>query len=119
MGRRHGGTRTCTQQSNRARGGGVLGDNDDDDDDNSGHDEDDNNDDDGGWGGWDGRMKLGITAVEQQIHKDGVHRTTSQSDVIQANDRSQLTLNRFVKRRPHPASIMGGMKSNKRFRKPK
>ena len=43
------------------------------------------------------RTKLGITAVEQQIRKDGMHRTTSQSDVIQANDSSQLTLDRFVK----------------------
>jgi hypothetical protein len=38
------------------------------------------------------RTILGITAVEQQIRKDGMHRTTSQSDVIQANDSSQLTL---------------------------
>jgi hypothetical protein len=42
----------------------------------------------------------------------------SQSDVIQAIDSSQLTLDRFVKQRPHPASIMASMKSNKRFRKP-
>ncbi len=43
------------------------------------------------------RTKLGITAVEQQIRKDGMHRTTSQSEMIQANDSSQLTLDRFVK----------------------
>ncbi len=64
------------------------------------------------------RTKLGITAVEQQIRKDGMHRTTSQSYAIQANDSSQLTLDRFVKRHPHPAFIMGSMKSNKRLRKP-
>jgi hypothetical protein len=53
------------------------------------------------------RTKLSITAVEQQICKDGMHRTTSQSDAIQA-----------VKQCPHPASIMAGMKSNKRLHKP-
>jgi hypothetical protein len=31
---------------------------------------------------------------------------------------SQLTLDCFVKKRPHPASIMADMKSNKRYRKP-
>ena len=64
------------------------------------------------------RTKLGITAVEQQIRKDGMHRTSSQSDVVQVNDIPQITLDRFVKRRPHPASIVGSMKSNKRLRKP-
>jgi hypothetical protein len=56
--------------------------------------------------------------VEQQIRKDGMRRTTSQSDAIQANVSSQLTLDCFVKRRPHPASIMASMKFNKRFSKP-
>jgi hypothetical protein len=64
------------------------------------------------------RTKLGITTVQQQIHKDRMHRTTSQSDAIQASNSSQLTLDHFVKKRPHPASIMADMKSNKRFRKP-
>jgi hypothetical protein len=64
------------------------------------------------------RTKLGITAVQQQIRKGGMHRTTSQFDAIQANGSSQLTLNRFVKKHPHPASIMADMKSNKHLRKP-
>jgi hypothetical protein len=64
------------------------------------------------------RAKLCITAVQQQIRKDGMHRTTSQSDVLQASDSAQLTLDRFVKKRPHPTSIMADMKSNKRYRKP-
>jgi hypothetical protein len=34
------------------------------------------------------RTKLGITAVQQQIRKDGMHRTTSQSDGLQASDTS-------------------------------
>ena len=64
------------------------------------------------------RTKLSITAVEQQIHKDGMHRTSSQSDAVQVNVIPQITLDRFVKQQPHPASIMGSMKSNKRLRKP-
>jgi len=64
------------------------------------------------------RTKLGITAVEQQIRKDGMHRATPQHDAIQATDSSQLSLDCFVRRRPHPASIMGNMKSNKRLHKP-
>jgi hypothetical protein len=63
------------------------------------------------------RTKLGITAVQQHIHKDGMHRTTSQSDALQASDSTQLTLDCFVKKRPHPASIMADMKSNKHYRK--
>ena len=43
------------------------------------------------------RTKLGIMAVEQQIYKDGMHRTTTQSDVIQATNSSQLSLDHFVK----------------------
>jgi len=63
------------------------------------------------------RSKLGITAVEQQIRKDGMHRTSPQSDESQVIDINQTNLDRFVKR-PHPASITGSMKSNKRLRKP-
>jgi hypothetical protein len=44
-----------------------------------------------------------------------MHRTTSQSDAIQVSNSSQLTLDRFVKKQPHPASIMADMKSNKRW----
>ncbi len=64
------------------------------------------------------RMKLGITAVQQQIRKNGMHRTTSQFDALQASDSSQLTLDCFVKKRPHPASIMADMESNKHYHKP-
>jgi hypothetical protein len=62
--------------------------------------------------------KLGITAVQQQIRKDGMHRTTPQSDALQASDSSQLTIDCFFKKQPHPASIMADMMSNKRYRKP-
>ncbi len=64
------------------------------------------------------RAKFGITAVQQQIRKDRMHRTTSQSDTLQASNSAQLTLDRFVKKQPHPTSIMADMKSNKRYRKP-
>ncbi len=50
-----------------------------------------------------GRTKLGITAVEQQICKDGMHRTSAHSDEVPVDDSLQLTLDRFVKKRPHPA----------------
>ncbi len=64
------------------------------------------------------RSKLGITAVQQQIRKDGMHRTPPQSDVLQASDSAQLTIDHFVKKRPHPASIMADMRSNKCYHKP-
>ncbi len=64
------------------------------------------------------RMKLGIVTIEQQICKDGMHRATVQTHALQANDCSQLSLERFVQRQPHPASIMGSLRSNKRMQKP-
>jgi hypothetical protein len=64
------------------------------------------------------RKKLGIVTIEQQICKDGMHGATVHADALQANDCSQLSLDMFVQRRPHPASIMGRLRSNKRMRKP-
>ncbi len=64
------------------------------------------------------RTKIGIMAVEQQIHKDGMHRTSCHANMAQVNGHPLTTLNRFVHKRPHPASIMESMKSNKRLRKP-
>jgi len=64
------------------------------------------------------QMKLGITAVEQQIRRDGMHRTSPQSEAVQANDTPQSTRDRFVKKRPHPAPIVASLRSNKRLRKP-
>jgi len=65
-----------------------------------------------------GRAKLGITAVEQEIRRDGMHRSPAHSVELPAVGIHQLTIDRFVKRRPHPASLIGNMKSNKRLRKP-
>ena len=64
------------------------------------------------------RTKLGITAVEQQIRKDGMHRASSRLDAVWTQDTTQGTLDNLLKKRPHPASIMGNLKSNKRLRKP-
>jgi hypothetical protein len=64
------------------------------------------------------QVKLGITAVEQQIRKDRMHRSMLRLDTIQGNNDSQPTLDQFVKRRPHPSALMGDMKSNKCLRKP-
>jgi hypothetical protein len=64
------------------------------------------------------RKKLGIVIVEQQIHEDGMHRAAAQPDALQPSDGSQVSLDRFVQKKPHPASIMGNMKSNKRTWKP-
>jgi hypothetical protein len=65
-----------------------------------------------------GRTKLGITAVKQQICKDGMHRTSAHPNKALVDNSLQLTLDGFVKKRPHPASITGTMKSNKRYQKP-
>ncbi len=64
------------------------------------------------------RKKLGIATLEQQICKDGMHRAMVQTDALQANDCSQLSLDRFVLRQPHPASIVGSLRSNKRMQMP-
>jgi hypothetical protein len=54
------------------------------------------------------RTKLGITAVQQQIRKDGGCTGQHHSPgALQASDSSQLTLDCFVKKRP-----------NKCYRKP-
>jgi hypothetical protein len=63
-------------------------------------------------------MKLDIETTEQQNCKDGMHRAPVQNDALQVNDCSQLSLERFVQQQPHPASIMGSLRSIKRMRKP-
>jgi hypothetical protein len=64
------------------------------------------------------RNKLGIATVEHPIRKDGMHRAAVQTDGVQAINCSQISLDKFVKRQPHPVSIMGSLRSNKRLRKP-
>jgi hypothetical protein len=64
------------------------------------------------------RKKLGIATVEHQICKDSMPRAAVQTGGIQITDCSQISLDKFVKWRPHPASTMGSLRSNKRLRKP-
>ncbi len=64
------------------------------------------------------KKKLGIATVEHQIHEDGMHRAAVQTGGVQITDCSQISLDKFVKRRPHPASTMSSLRSNKRLRKP-
>jgi hypothetical protein len=47
-----------------------------------------------------------------------MHRAAAQPDALQPSDGSQMSLDWFVQQQPHPASIMGNMKSNKRLQKP-
>jgi hypothetical protein len=64
------------------------------------------------------RKKLGIATVVHQIRKDGMHRAVVQTGGVQITNCSQISLDKFVKRQPHPASTMGSLRSNKRLRKP-
>jgi hypothetical protein len=64
------------------------------------------------------RKKLGIATVEHQIRKDGMHRTVVLTGGIQTTSCPQISLDKFVKRRPHPPSTMGSLRSNKRLQKP-
>ncbi len=64
------------------------------------------------------RKKLGIVTIEQQIWKDGMHSTAAQTDKSQFLHRSQSSLDSFVQQQPHPASIMGRLRSKKGLLKP-
>jgi hypothetical protein len=64
------------------------------------------------------RKKLGIATIEHQICKDGMHRAAVQTDIVQTTNCFQLSLDRFVQWQPHPAYILGSLRSNKRLRKP-
>jgi hypothetical protein len=61
------------------------------------------------------KKKLGIVAVEQQIQKVGMHRTAAQTNEPQICHHTQSSLDRFVQWGPHPASIMGSLRSNERL----
>jgi hypothetical protein len=64
------------------------------------------------------RKKLGIVAIEQQISQDGHHKNPSNKEPAKEKDSNQSTLDKFILMRPHPASIMTILKSNKRLCKP-
>jgi hypothetical protein len=59
------------------------------------------------------RKKLGIVTIEQQIQKDGMHRTAAQTDQSQVPHHSQSSLDSFVQGGPCPASSMDSLRSNK------
>ena len=63
------------------------------------------------------RWKLGIAAVEHQIQQDGMHHAGSSSNPHTINP-IQSSLATFIRRRPHPASVIAGLRSSKRLRKP-
>ena len=63
------------------------------------------------------RRKLGIAAVEHQIRQDGMHQA-GPSNNPHATDPLQSSLAMFIRRRPHPASVISGLRSSKRLRKP-
>jgi hypothetical protein len=60
------------------------------------------------------RKKLGIVAIEQQIRTDGMHRREPQNDTI-LDQHSQILIDRFTTKHPHPASIAGALRSNKLY----
>jgi hypothetical protein len=62
------------------------------------------------------QRKLGIAAVEHQIQQDGIHQAGSSSNPHAINP-LQSSLATFIRRRPHPASVIASLWSNKRLRK--
>ena len=63
------------------------------------------------------RRKLGIVNIEQQIQRDGMHWSTTQTGTDPAHD-SQPLIDLFVTKQPHPASTVAALRSNKRLCKP-
>ena len=63
------------------------------------------------------RRKLGLAAVKNQIQQNGMHQSGSSSNP-HAIDHLQSSLATFIRRRPHPASVIASLRSNKRLRKP-
>jgi hypothetical protein len=63
------------------------------------------------------KKKLGIVAIEQQIRKDGMHWSITQTGTFPEHH-LQTLINHFVAKQPHSASIVAALRSNKRLRKP-
>jgi hypothetical protein len=62
------------------------------------------------------RKKLSIVAIEQQIRKDGMHQSTTQTGTF-LEHHLQTLINHFIAKQPHPASIVAALRSNKHLRK--
>ena len=58
------------------------------------------------------RKKLDIVAIEQQIRKDGMHWSITQTGTFPEHH-CQSLFGHFVTKRPHPASIVAALRSNK------
>jgi hypothetical protein len=63
------------------------------------------------------RKKLGIVAIEQQIRKDGMHRSITQTGTFPEHH-LQTLIDHFVAKQSHPASIVAALRSNKHLCKP-
>ena len=63
------------------------------------------------------RKKLGIVAIEEQIRRDRMHQSASQTD-MSLDQHSQTKIDSFTTKRPHPASITRALRSNKHLCKP-
>jgi len=62
------------------------------------------------------RKKLGIVNIEQQIRRDGMNWCTTQTGKDREHN-TQPFIDPFATKRPHPASIIAALQSNKRLRK--
>jgi hypothetical protein len=61
------------------------------------------------------RTKLGIMAVEMQIRQDQMH-TPARNDTH--TPPTEPSINKFLKKQPHPAAIFALSRSNKQLYKP-
>jgi hypothetical protein len=61
------------------------------------------------------RKKLGIVNIEQQIRRDGMHWCITQTSTDPEHN-TQPSIDCFVMKQPHPASIVAALQSNKRLR---
>jgi hypothetical protein len=62
--------------------------------------------------------KLGLIAIEQRIQKDSMHQSPTQNNSTHRMDHTQTTLESYICKHPHPATVMSMQKLNKRLRKP-
>jgi hypothetical protein len=62
------------------------------------------------------RRKLGLGAIEQQIRKDGMHRPPTSNDPLTIYTQTMVVP--YARKRPHPATAVCLLKSNKRMQKP-
>lgn len=64
------------------------------------------------------RQRLGVPDVERQIHLEGRSTEARRDARREAPLHTHLIMSSFSRTRPHPASIVASLKSNKRLRKP-